>query len=41
MIVNGANVPTVQRIAGHANIQTTMAYTHIDIENMREAVGLL
>ena len=41
MIVNGANVPTVQRVAGHANIQTTMAYTHIDLENMREAVGLL
>lgn len=41
MIVNGANVPTVQRIAGHANIQTTMAYTHIGLDDMREAVNRL
>lgn len=41
MILNGANVPTVQRIAGHANIQTTMAYTHIGLNDMREAVALL
>jgi integrase/recombinase XerC len=41
MIVNGANLPTVQRVAGHANIQTTMMYTHIDMENMRDAVALL
>lgn len=41
MIINGANLPTVQRVAGHANIQTTMGYTHIDIENMRDAVALL
>jgi integrase/recombinase XerD len=41
MILNGANVPTVQRIAGHANIQTTMMYTHIGLDDMREAVALL
>jgi integrase/recombinase XerC len=41
MILNGANVPTVQRIAGHANIQTTMAYTHVGLNDMREAVALL
>lgn len=41
MIVNGANLPTVQRIAGHANIQTTMAYTHVGLDEMREAVGRL
>ncbi len=41
MIINGANVPTVQRIAGHANIQTTMAYTHIGLDDMRDAVNLL
>lgn len=41
MILNGANVPTVQRIAGHAKIETTMAYTHIGLEDMREAVALL
>jgi integrase/recombinase XerC len=41
MIINGSNLPTVQRIAGHANIQTTMIYTHPDLENMREAIGRL
>lgn len=41
MILNGANVPTVQRIAGHARIETTMAYTHIGLDDMREAVALL
>lgn len=41
MILKGANVPTVQRIAGHAKIETTMAYTHIGLDDMREAVGLL
>jgi integrase/recombinase XerC len=41
MIINGSNLPTVQRIAGHANIQTTMIYTHPDLENMREAIALL
>lgn len=41
MIINGSNLPTVQRIAGHANIQTTMIYTHPDLENMRDAIGRL
>ena len=41
MIVNGANLPTVQRVAGHANVQTTMIYTHPDLENLREAVNRL
>jgi integrase len=41
MILNGANVPTVQRIAGHAKIETTMAYTHIGLDDMREAMNLL
>lgn len=41
MIINGSNLPTVQRIAGHANIQTTMIYTHPDLDNMREAIGRL
>jgi len=41
MIVNGAPVPSVQRILGHANIQTTMLYTHPDIEDLRNAVNRL
>lgn len=41
MILNGAPLPAVQRIAGHANIQTTMIYTHPSIEDLREAVNRL
>lgn len=41
MIMNGAPLPTVQRILGHTNIQTTMIYTHPDIDSLREAVARL
>jgi len=41
MIVNGAPVPSVQRIMGHSNIQTTMIYTHPDLESLRDAVNRL
>ena len=41
MIMNGALLPSVQIILGHANIQTTMIYTHPDLENLREAVNRL
>jgi len=41
MIINGAPLPSVQKILGHSNIQTTMIYTHPDIEDLREAVNKL
>ena len=41
MILNGAPLPSVQRILGHANIQTTMIYTHPNIEDLRDAVNRL
>jgi len=41
MIINGAPVPSVQRIMGHSNIQTTMIYTHPDLESLRDAVNRL
>ena len=41
MIVNGAPVPSVQRIMGHANIQTTMLYTHPNVDDLRAAVNKL
>ncbi|MBL1123906.1 MAG: site-specific integrase [Ignavibacteriae bacterium] len=41
MIMNGAPLPSVQRILGHSNIQTTMIYTHPGIEDLREAVNKL
>lgn len=41
MIINGAPLPSVQRILGHSNIQTTMIYTHPNIEDLRDAVNRL
>lgn len=41
MIIKGANLPAVQRIAGHSSIQTTMIYTHPDLNDLREAVAKL
>ena len=41
MILNGAPLPAVQKIMGHANIQTTMIYTHPDLESLRDAVNRL
>ncbi|HCY76487.1 MAG TPA: hypothetical protein DHV28_11250 [Ignavibacteriales bacterium] len=41
MILAGAALPTVQKIAGHSNIQTTMRYTHVDIQSLKDAINLL
>lgn len=41
MILNGAPLPSVQRILGHANIQTTMIYTHPNLDDLRDAVNRL
>jgi len=41
MIMSGAALPAVQKIAGHSDIKITMGYTHPDLESMRDAVGRL
>lgn len=41
MISKGANLPAVQRIAGHSSIQTTMIYTHPELDDLRAAVAKL
>jgi integrase len=41
MASKGAPLPAVQRVAGHSSIQTTMLYTHPDIDALRKAVEKL
>lgn len=38
MCRNGVDLPTVQSILGHKNIQTTMIYQHTDDEQRRKAI---
>ena len=37
MYQNGVDIRTLQSILGHSSVDTTMIYTHIENENMREA----
>ncbi len=39
MLRNGADLRTVQEILGHAEIDTTQIYTHVDDESMRKAIA--
>ncbi len=41
MLMNGAALPAVQKIAGHSDIKITMGYTHPDLQSMIDAVALL
>lgn len=38
LLVNGAPLSTVQAIVGHKRLSTTQLYTHIVVENQREAM---
>ncbi len=39
MYQNGVDIRTLQSILGHSSVDTTMIYTHIENENMREAAA--
>ncbi len=41
LFMKGIDAPTVQKLMGHTNIQTTMIYTHQTPEHMRNAVEKL
>ena len=41
MIMKGVPVPVVQKLAGHADIKTTMGYAHLALESLRSAVQLV
>lgn len=38
MIMQGVPVPVVQKLAGHADIKTTMGYAHLTPDSLRDAV---
>ncbi|MBE2228227.1 MAG: site-specific integrase [Ignavibacteria bacterium] len=41
MITKGVPVAVVQRVAGHANIATTLGYTHLMVDDLRNAMNSL
>lgn len=38
LLDRGISLPVIQKWLGHSNIQTTMTYLHVDIEDMRAAI---
>ncbi len=41
LIMKGVDLPTVQRLLGHADIQTTMIYSHLTVDHVANAVEKL
>ncbi len=39
LLRNGADVRHIQKLLGHEHINTTMIYTHLDVEDLRSAVA--
>ncbi len=41
LVMNGVPLNTVRELLGHADLQTTMRYSHLAPDHLREAVGML
>ena len=41
LVMSGADLPTVQKMLGHANISTLMIYSHLSPDHVRHAADLL
>jgi len=41
LVMNGVDLPTVQKLMGHADIQTTMIYSHLAPDHLSKAVEKL
>jgi len=41
LVMNGVDLPTVQKLLGHADIQTTMIYAHLAKDHMANAINTL
>ena len=41
LVVNGVDLPTVMKLMGHSDIQTTMIYAHLTPDHLADAVEKL
>jgi len=41
LVMNGVDLPTVQKLLGHSDIQTTMIYSHLTPDHLADAVNKL
>ena len=41
LVMNGVDLPTVKKLMGHSDIETTMIYAHLSQDHLSEAVGKL
>ena len=41
LVMQGVDLPTVMKLMGHADIQTTMIYAHLAPDHLAEAVNRL
>ena len=41
LVMSGVDLPSVQRLIGHSNIQTTMIYTHVGNAQKEDAIAQL
>jgi len=41
LLMNGVDIPSVQKLMGHRSVETTMIYTHQTTDHLRSAVAKL
>ena len=41
LVMQGVDLPTVQRLMGHASVETTMIYAHLAPDHLSKAVNKL
>jgi len=41
LVMSGVDLPTVQKLMGHSDIQTTMIYAHLAPDHLADAVEKL
>ena len=41
LVMKGVDLPTVQKLLGHSDIQTTMIYSHLAQDHLNDAINKL